>query len=977
MIKTERFEILRLRAKDIVYETKNTFTLKGLTAAQLQRRKIVVTDSELIRIVQHLDPGRCIPDGSALPYIRGIIELDIGNNTTVYKKNIRSAGGIIVVDGVEYKRIACSAGDSRGRKVFFCACSIWNHVYDILLCGMDPEAEFIPSKTNAYFGMVHSSSVPLTRTPNIIVVDDFHIDVPGIYDICFGDEEKSEYQIERDVYDEASITPADGAGLISIATAKEFAKTLGLSYVPAAFQIRCIPGLKGMLFTFDVADFASEYGCSTITDLWGDTWDVSNGVEVIMTKSQFKFWSQYRHYEEWRTVFDTEIHGYKRTFNISAVSVAPKKLENKKCLAYQHLQTLRLTGREIKELSQPTVDMVTKVHRDIQAFLKYRGVDEFNEDGTKNEDWNRIPPYYRALKHNLALANDPFVRSRMLDDLKSIRNRACVGKLIVSGNYQILAPDLFALAQHAFGLEITGLLGENQIYSQYWTRRKVEKVDILRNPHVGHEHCIANVTTSTDAERWFKYQTSTILTGIRDVIPLRLNGADVDGDTVLTTNNPTIIRAAERSKFNTLISKVSQKQADKCAIANIDGLMAADEKSFQCNIGAVINPISVLWSLLGADEYDEQKIRDYISIMAIVGALTIDAAKTGQIARIPTAINRYLDDKEKPYFMKYRGKTKNRSNDDPDSYIGKQSSTMNLVCEHMERNISKLQLPKAEIEFDYSTLMQSSLLADSDTYKTVKSTLIELQKTYNQLSQFYDKSRNSSWVQKQYDCFFHHCRYSLLHPCTDVNAVIDCLILLYNTDKDIKKSYHNQSILWYAFETEMIQRAKGNFLPGRKVDAEEYRRRKERADRWIEDKRAEEEKFRGELPNEVPLTKNAAKRIIESTSNEKESSLLLLYDVLSRGDGIRKPIIVIPGSKTELTPARASIFSGNDRRSFDKIMDSLKESKGIVVGGNTDEWIVNVNLPIFTADKDEVIATLKNLHDVKEISARYLKPGRK
>ena len=60
-------------------------------------------------------------------------------------------------------------------------------------------------------------------------------------------------------------------------------------------------------------------------------------------------------------------------------------------------------------------------------------------------------------------------------------------------------------------------------------------MDIMRNPAVGMEHRIGHLRNNRELKKWFKFQTTGIVTGMYDTLALSLNGADYDGDTVGTT----------------------------------------------------------------------------------------------------------------------------------------------------------------------------------------------------------------------------------------------------------------------------------------------------------------------------------------------------------------------------------------------------------------------------------------------------------
>ena len=147
---------------------------------------IKLAGSELTRILECLRPERCAPGRSKYPFIRDLIELRIGD-VDGYVGRLTETGGTIWFEGEPYRRIVCSAGHARGKKVFFLHTAVWDQVMDILACGMDLTQEFSPTKVNAYFGLAASNSVPVAELPRMVVVDDCHRAIEDIFDVVRAD----------------------------------------------------------------------------------------------------------------------------------------------------------------------------------------------------------------------------------------------------------------------------------------------------------------------------------------------------------------------------------------------------------------------------------------------------------------------------------------------------------------------------------------------------------------------------------------------------------------------------------------------------------------------------------------------------------------------------------------------------------------------------------------------------------------------
>lgn len=62
------------------------------------------------------------------------------------------------------------------------------------------------------------------------------------------------------------------------------------------------------------------------------------------------------------------------------------------------------------------------------------------------------------------------------------------------------------MAEHAFGMEVHGLLPAKSLWSRRWVEKGVERVSTQRSPLVApSENQVMNVYTNEECEKWFKY----------------------------------------------------------------------------------------------------------------------------------------------------------------------------------------------------------------------------------------------------------------------------------------------------------------------------------------------------------------------------------------------------------------------------------------------------------------------------------------
>ena len=939
-----------------------------------RKHMILTAESELIRIIRFLSKENEVAkrktkrSGISRDYVENMLSLKVGRSYTKYRDKMKASKGIVTYNGKRYKRIIVSSSHSRTQKAMLVAENIWEKAMDILLCGIDPNIEYkFMSKWNSYIGLAATDSIPVS-TPNIVVVDDKEIlmkaKVDVVREVDTWDEDGNIHRKFNVLHDKVKRIPTnlfDGAGIVTVRKAGEWSKELNLDYIPASFQFRCIPCLKGKLYTMPIEEFAKTYNVSKIIDINGKEWDLfTDKIDCILTKSQFKFHDIYESVEAWRKEFDKEMHGYKRKFNISEYDVSFSELEDTTVMAYQPLQTLSFSENGIKRLCSPTVKSYTAACKSVEGFLKFRGI--CSEDDKGNDiEWSRFPAYYNAMYYDHSLFNDEFVKKKAKQDLKSAKERAYVGKIVVKGNYQTLTPDLFALMQHIFGLPVTGLLKYNQIYSNYWNHHLegTPWVDIIRSPHIAQEHSPVQVVTSGAMEKWFIYQkTGIIIAVFGNTIALKANSADFDGDHVLTVNNQTICEAAINQYCNTIYHEKVEcpyggvKKKEKVVVNDMDEIIECDYKGYKNNIGNVINPISILWSI---DQTKE--VQDYIKIMSIVGSITIDYAKHGQEANIPKGILKLLKMHQNPYFMKYlRSGRRKRSKEKELKAVGalvgsdietelfdNTDCTMNQICHYMEEQIGNIDMViNIEEEFHWERLIAYLPDITSYRYKKVRDKLIEMQEWLYEINntKYCNTEDTNNSVQeynKNFDSLYEYARAELLAIAHDESELFDMLITIYYSDKKFMEKYNDKTVLWGSFGELLIERSKSNFSYIDNSDMDRLLKRGEKAKKHLEDLKEYREKnfqiweFENEknADREVNLYKEDIQWIKKSIPTKTERCtdcrrLMLVLAYICRKCDI-DAISIIHNKNNRITKSALCKLADIDRRYFDEDIKILAE----------------------------------------------------
>jgi len=835
-------------------------------------RRIAIKESEVVRILLQLNPKDNTYEGR-YRYIKDLVVLKVGNSNDyefLYKKetaedrigkieiwNYKASddGGYVLEDKEVFQRLIVNASHIRATKALFVRSDngMADKVDAILRCGVSSDTKCGQlSKWTSYYGLQATDSVPVTE-PKCIVIDDFKTTIEDKVDVIKQETKPDgcmDYSVKPDDHYMVPTTPFDGMGVIDISLAKIWAKDLGLDYVPASFQIRAC-GVKGCLFTMDIYEFMKEFAPSGIIhadkNLDGENVDfINGGYNVIFTKSQFKYYRFYdgkRKVSQWLEAFHKNLYGYQRTFNVCSYAAKIDDIKDKMVTAYQPLQSLWQLGDnndDIAKLCEPTVTLIKDMSTDFDKFLDYIGL----EDGSNEKG---IPAYYRALKYNKSLANDPFIEEKIQKSFENIIERTYTGKLIVNGNYQVVGSDPFALLQYCFGLKVEGLLAKNEIYSDYWNQKGKDKLNLWRNPHIFCEHWIVKCKSDDRVKHWFKYQSTDVIVSIWDTNLLRANGADCDGDVLAMVDNTILYDEVEwmieNEKARTIVPELGvnqpevEGQKNTFAISDQRKIMEVESKGFKNGIGGIINEISKLWGIPQTD-----KTQEYIKILSIVGSLVIDFAKTGNKVGIPKEIVNYIKENkiQKPRFMMYlpqnlqqRKRINKRKN--PKDVFSDQDCTLNRILSYMQGNLSDVKPVFYDIpDFNYSEIVKTrdEHLIYREVYKTVKNHLLNLYKQQERINQ---EKRSENQQSKQntldykgvYTAFYDTCRLDLLSIKSEdgkvytKDIILDCSLVAAYTESVFTGKSNVYNLIWSMFPDEMVSRAKGGSKRSRTIVAEE------------------------------------------------------------------------------------------------------------------------------------------------------------
>lgn len=525
-------------------------------------------------------------------FVENIIMIKF-NNVAHYKAIIKSG---LRINGKNFVRLMCGAGNARKSVVLFGEENVSNKLMELFDNGRNKDTELVYGKFTSYNGLFSSQTKPVS-TPKFCVIDDFEFESERVVDWVYKDENKEDQVEERKMMVKHS--PFDGQGGISIEFAKVWSDELGLDYVPSAFVIRSAY-LKGQVVTFDFKKFALEKNVSEIKDVWGKSYKVKE-LDAIITKSQFKLWQSYSSLEDYLS------NCKKRGFGWGVSKYTPKKEKNFFLSTYQYLQPLELKECDIEEICHPTISYLKDVSsEDPKKTILYL-MGQREEEDLKSGFFDDIDDkVLKSLLINRNTIKDTYIKNILLKKLNKKIKDSYIGSLLIEGNYQTAISDMVAFCEFAFGLEVKGLLKENEHYSHWWNKRNIDTVVAVRSPLTfKSEVNLLHLKNDDLMKKWFSNNTSGIIYNVWGVDCFLQADSDYDGDLIGTTNNPQFIKGRSGGVPITY----EKKTAPKSKINNKE-LYKADFNSFGSRIGIITNFSTTLFSMIskyseGSIEYNE------------------------------------------------------------------------------------------------------------------------------------------------------------------------------------------------------------------------------------------------------------------------------------------------------------------------------------------------------------------------------------
>lgn len=446
-------------------------------------------------------------------FVENIIMIKF-NNISHYKTLSKTP---LIMNGKNFVRLLCGAGNARKSVVLFCEEKIANKLTEIFNAGRNLETKMVLGKFTSYQSLFSSQTKEVLK-PRFCIVHDYEFEKEVPVDWVYEDENRKNQVVEKRVV--TKFMPFDGQGILSPEMAKIWSENLSLRYIPSSFIVRSAY-LKGQCVVFDFKLFSKECGVSKITDIWGKSHNVED-LDAIISTSQFKLWQSYSSMQEYLDNCNL------RNFGWGVSKYTPQYEKNFFLSSYQYLQCLDLSDEDIRGLCEPTINQIKNISFDDPVSSIIYQMGDVKEENIKENFFNEIDDtILKTLLINKDSLKDNHIKNSLFKKLNKKIKDSYIGSLVINGNYQAAVSDPYAFCEFVFGFEVKGLLEENEYYCNYWNKKNIKTVIGLRSPLTfKSEVNLLNLKNNEILKKWYGNISSGVIYNVHGVDCMLHGGSD-------------------------------------------------------------------------------------------------------------------------------------------------------------------------------------------------------------------------------------------------------------------------------------------------------------------------------------------------------------------------------------------------------------------------------------------------------------------
>lgn len=421
----------------------------------------------------------------------------------------------------------------------------------------------------------------------------------------------------------------DGMGLIDDTV---FPKDMdGFIYCRSHFFKSCL--FRGNIQQYFKDYYEEDYESAEITDMFGRKMKVSD-IKVIITENSLKWMKfidlmggtlskAFRYYEKFM-----KKQGEK--FAIVKTAHSSKWGEFQRS-SYQINGTLPSTDENIlRNVTKESVGYCNRLKIYDKEFLKYLRI-----TGSAKYSINNV--LIALYEYNQYFKYTQYFKDKRTDIISRFKKeRLQLGKLIQYGDNLTICGNPIALLMKVTGQDFINEPCFKQIEDgiQCYTSKfnDGEKLAAFRSPHNAPNNIVHLENVYSDyIKKYFSDlgDNVIIINGIRTDVQQRLNGQDLDSDSVYVTNQKDIVDLAKKAylEYPTIVNAIQAENSDYKKDMESYAEMDNDISSSQYAIGRASNIAQLALSYYFHDGSNNQELEDVFIICSVLAQVAIDSAK--------------------------------------------------------------------------------------------------------------------------------------------------------------------------------------------------------------------------------------------------------------------------------------------------------------------------------------------------------------
>ncbi len=564
---------------------------------------------------------------------------------------------------------------------------------------------------------------------------------------CYVDRPEEQIKVKNTLW--------DGMGLIDESIFPKGKGMEGFIYCRSYFFKSCL--FRGNLQKYFKDYYRDDYETATATDMFGNVFRVAD-IKVIITENSIK-WIKFKDLMGNKLInaynyYKNFMKKHKEKFAIVKTAHASKYGELQRS-SYQANNSLPCVDRAVLEkIAKVSIDYCNSLKKSHAAFIKHLVINSSKEYSINNvlvalDKWNHNFKHTEYFKEQ---------KTKIISKFKNERLK--LGKLLQYGDNLTICGNPVVLLMKVTGQDFLKEPCfekiENGIECYTARFKDGEKLAGFRSPHNSPNNIVHLINTySEELLRYFPNlgKSVIVINGIGTDVQDRLNGQDLDTDSVYTTNQPNIVQLAEYAYLNypTIINKIGLKgkssyKKDMESYAKMDNKISAAQYS----IGQASNIAQLALSYYYDGGMESKELEDIFIICSVLAQVAIDGCKREYDINVNKELRRLSrlscmkleDGKKYPVFYAEIQKLKENKNM-KDSQVRKFQCPMEILADIIEEQVIDLRKQKQFITYTckLNTVFQyeTSRIRDSKQYKKV----ISIVQKYDREVKALDKTKDS------------------------------------------------------------------------------------------------------------------------------------------------------------------------------------------------------------------------------------------